>query len=278
MEGDATFIGPSRPNDASIAYHQAKRHIFGDLKLQVFDSSGNKLTEFAPRSKHKGVNRASWSMRMPPPIIPPGAQGFRASQGPRVMPGTYPVKLLKGDKTYDGQLTVVLDPRAKFTLEDRKADYDLSMKLYTMLGHMSYEVAAIQGVRDSANARASKLQKSDSLRARLEQFAGKADVLRSKIVATKEGGAITGEERIREHVGQLYGDILQYEGRPTNYQVARADSLNRELEDVVADFNKLTAAELPVLNSGLQKEKLELIVIPNETDWLREHAMQAGVR
>ena len=47
--------------------------MFGDLKLQVFDSSGNKLTEFAPRSKHKGLNRASWSMRMPPPIIPRSA-------------------------------------------------------------------------------------------------------------------------------------------------------------------------------------------------------------
>jgi hypothetical protein len=248
--------------------------MFGDLKLQVFDSSGNKLTEFAPRSKHKGLNRASWSMRMPPPIIPPGAQGFRASQGPRVLPGTYPVKLLKGDKTYDGQLTVVLDPRAKYTLEDRKADYDLSMKLYTMLGHMSYEVAGIQTARDGANTRAAKLQKNDPLRARLEQFAGKADGLRSKIVATKEGGAITGEERIREHVGELYGALLQYEGRPTNYQVARADALSRELEDVVTDFNKLTTAQLPGLNSDLQKQKLEPITIPDETQWLKEHSSQ----
>jgi hypothetical protein len=271
-EGDATFVGPSRPNDASITYYQAKRHMFGDLKLQVFDASGNKLTEFAPQSKHRGLNRASWSMRMPPPIVPPGAQGFRASQGPRVLPGTYALKLLKGDKVYDGQLTVVLDPRAKFTLEDRKADYDLSMKLYMMLGHMSYEVAAIQVARNAASARAAKLQKNDPLRARLEQFSSKADGLRSKIVATKEGGAITGEERIREHVGELYGAVTQYEGRPTDYQVARADALNRELEEVAADFNKLTAAELPGINNDLQEQKLGSITIPNEAEWLKEHA------
>ena len=113
--------------------------------------------------------------------------------------------------------------------------------------------------------------KNDPLHARLEQLSSKADALRSKIVATKEGGAITGEERIREHVGELYGDVTQYEGRPTNYQVARADSLNRELEDVVADFNKLTAAELPAINSGLQEAKLEPITIPNEAEWLKEH-------
>ncbi len=91
-------------------------------------------------------------------------------------------------------------------------------------------------------------------------------------MATKEGGAITGEERIREHVGQLYGDVLQYEGRPTDYQVARADALNRELEAVVADFNKLTAAELPAFNNSLQEQKLESITIPNEAEWLKEHA------
>jgi photosystem II stability/assembly factor-like uncharacterized protein len=277
-EGDATFTGPSRPNDATVTYYQARRHIFGDLKLQVFDSSGTKLAEFAPRSKHKGLNRTSWSMRLPPPIIPPGAQGIGASQGPRVMPGTYAVKLVKGDKVYDGQLKVVLDPRARFTMEDRKADYDLSMKLYKLLGHMSYEVAAIQGVRDGANARAAKLPSNDPLRSRLEQFSGKADDLRSKIVATKEGGAITGEERIREHVGELYGDVLQYEGRPTNDQAARADSLNHELEDVVADFNKLTAAEMPALNRDLQNQKLEPITIPNEGDWLKQHASQAGAQ
>ena len=271
-QGDAAFVGPSRPNDASITYYQKARHMFGDLKIQISDANGTELTEFTPKSKHKGLNRVPWSMRLPPPIIPPGAQVlFQASEGPRVLPGTYPVKLVKGDQTYNGQVTLVLDPRAKFNLDDRKADYDLSLKLYKMLGHMSYEVAAILAVRDGATDRASKLPKSTPMNARLETLSSKADALRSKIVATKEGGAITGEERIREHVGELYGDVVQYEGRPTNYQVARADSLDHELADVVADFTKLTA-DLPAINSGLQKAKLAPITVPNEAEWLKEHS------
>jgi hypothetical protein len=133
-------------------------------------------------------------------------------------------------------------------------------------------VAAILEVRDGASARAAKLAKNDPLRTRLDQLSSKADGLRTKIVATKEGGAITGEERLREHVGELYGDVMQYEGRPTEYQVARAESLAHELQDVVTEFNKLTAAELPKINNSLQKAKLQPITISNETEWLKEHA------
>ena len=95
--------------------------------------------------------------------------------------------------------------------------------------------------------------------------------LRSKIVATKEGGAITGEERIREHLGVLYGDVNGYEGRPTDYQVARAESLGHELEDVIADFRKLTDKELPEINAGLKKKKLEAISVLSEADWRKQH-------
>ena len=52
-------------------------------------------------------------------------------------------------------------------------------------------------------------------------MADKADVIRKKIVATKEGGAITGEERLREFMDDLYGGILTYEGKPTATLLAR---------------------------------------------------------
>jgi len=90
-------------------------------------------------------------------------------------------------------------------------------------------------------------------------------------VATKEGGAITGEERIREHLGTLYGDVNNYEGRPTDYQVARAESLSHELEDVIADFRKLTDRELSSINAGLKKKKLEAISVLSEGEWEKQN-------
>ncbi len=211
-------------------------------------------------------------MRLKAPIVTPAATAlFEAAQGPRVLPGAYTVKMTKGDQVYTETLNVVLDPRAKYNVEDRKAQFDLMMKIYGTIEHMSYAASAIQGVRDAANARAAKLLEKDPLRARLQHVADESDKLRSKIVATKEGGAITGEQRIREYLGELYGDVDSYQGRPGEYQAAREDSLAHELEDVIGDFKKLTDAELPAINAQLTKKKLELIEIINESDWKQQH-------
>jgi hypothetical protein len=87
---------------------------------------------------------------------------------------------------------------------------------------------------------------------------------------------ITGEERIREHIGQLYGAVTGYEGKPADYQVSRAESLGHELEDVVADFQKLTRRDLPGINEGLKKKKLDSITTLSEEDWQKKKAASSA--
>ncbi len=177
--------------------------------------------------------------------------------------------MTKNEKVYTTQMPVVLDPRAKYTVEDRKAQFDLSMKLVRLLNHMSWAVDAIINVRDAASARAAGLPEKDPLRAQLAALADSADKIRSKIVATKEGGMITGEERLREYLGGLYGDVNQYEGRPTDSQVARADVLGRELDDVIREFTTLASQQLPAINRGLGAKKLAPLNFISEQDWQR---------
>ena len=93
-------------------------------------------------------------------------------------------------------------------------------------------------------------------------LAAKADEVRKQIVATKEGGAITGEERLREHMDQLYGAILSYEGRPADYQLQRIDVLTSELADVESAFQGVLKAELPAANAALRKKKRAAIAVP----------------
>jgi photosystem II stability/assembly factor-like uncharacterized protein len=277
-EGDATFYGPSRTSDAFITYYQKGRHIFGDMKIEILDPDG-KVVDTISGSKHRGINRATWSMRLKPPTVPPAASAaFGAATGPRVPPGTYTVKMTKGDKVYTSKLKVVLDPRATYNDQDRHEQYELAMKLYKMMGRMSFTVDSMVNIRDTAGARAAKLAADDKLRGSLQELSQQVDALRSKIVATKEGGAITGEERIREFMTSVYGDVNYYDGKPTNSQMERTDALGRELDDVIKEYEQLTAKQLPVVNSELQKKKLQPIQPLTEQQWEKMHAGDSGAQ
>ena len=127
---------------------------------------------------------------------------------------------------------------------------------------MSDLVFRINAVRGQAEAASAKLGEGDATRKQLSALNGKADEIRKKIVATKEGGAITGEERLREHMDQLYGAIMSYDGKPSDYQLARIDALKRELDDVQKQFADFQQADLPKANDALKAAKLEAIAVP----------------
>jgi hypothetical protein len=195
-------------------------------------------------------------MQEKPPRVPTAAQTAGASTGPRVLPGTYTVRLTRGSEVVETPLVVSLDPRAPFTLADRKAQFDAAMRTRALFGRMSDVVDRLNATRALAGARAKSLPAGDALRAELDAFVGKAEAIRKEIVATSEGGAITGEERLREHLANVYDAILSYEGRPGDYQIARVDALERELKEVEDRTATLGAKDLPPLNEKLRVKKL----------------------
>jgi hypothetical protein len=123
-------------------------------------------------------------------------------------------------------------------------------------------VARINAVRQGADRRAASLPDGDALKAGLTDLSAKADTLRKEIVATKEGGAITGEERLREFTDQLYGAINSYEGAPAAYQLTRIGVLNGELADISGRFDTLVAGDLAARNRDLTDRKLAPIDLP----------------
>ena len=266
-DGSAAFNGPNSPNAAVISYYQQKRHIFGRMKLEIYDADG-KLVDTLPSNNRRGISRVEWPMQLKAPRVPPAATAaFEASGGPRVLPGTYTVKLTRGKDTYTETINVGLDARAKFGLDDRKAQFAAVMRLYSLLGDMSYDVDRINSVRMALLRDSESVAKDAALAKYLQEQAGKVDDIRRKIVATKEGGAITGEERIREKTTQLYGSLNRYEGRPGDYQLARIDSLKKELGDVETEFDAFLAKELPGVNKSLAKAKLPPIQALTRKDW-----------
>ncbi len=260
--GDASFTGDNPPDGAVISYYQPQRHLIGKLKIEVLDASG-KVLDTLPASKRPGINRVVWTMRAPPPHAPPAAQiAFNSTLGPRLIPGVYTVRVTSGSTVLTAPLTVTLDRRVAFDLNDRQAQFDAAMRVSRLFGRETTLVARINAVRQGADARAASLPDGDPLQAQLRDLSTKADALRKEIVATKEGGAITGEERLREHTDQLYGAIQSYEGRPASYQIVRIAVLENQLKDITGRFDRLAATDLAARNSDLVAHKLAPIAPP----------------
>jgi hypothetical protein len=128
-------------------------------------------------------------------------------------------------------------------------------------------VDAIVSLRDQAKVRAEKLPKDARLRQRLQALADALEQQRTALVATKEAeGGISGEEKLREELGNLYGNVNGYEGRPTQSQLDRMAVLGADLEAAGQRFDTAADKELLALNPQLLKAKLEPLQKPARID------------
>jgi photosystem II stability/assembly factor-like uncharacterized protein len=257
VEGDAAFVGANPPSGAVITYYLRSRHIYGPIKLEILDAAG-KLVDTVTPTKRRGINRVTWTMRVKPPRVPRAAQvAFSASQGPRVVPGTYTVRLVRGSEVVETKLAIGLDRRAPYDLASRKAQFAAVMRAHDLFGEMTKLVEQIEALRGAAEQRAKALPTTDALAQQLRELAKKLEDARKLVVATTEGGAITGEERIREHLDTLYGAMNGWEGKPTPYQLERLEVLKKELADVQSTLKTLATKDAAALGDELKKRKLE---------------------
>src|SRR5207245_7846115 len=163
----------------------------------------------------------------------------------------------------------------KLNEDDRKTKFDAAMRVHALYGDESALMDRILFLRGELAKGAAAMPESDQLRKSVKDFDGKVDVVRKKIVANTEGGAITGEERLREHTDRLYGAILSYEGKPGDDQIAYIDALKHELDDVTKQFDQLLAQDLPALNDSL-KSKGQQPLSPPATKVGRNDATHAS--
>jgi photosystem II stability/assembly factor-like uncharacterized protein len=271
-DGDGVFTGANPPDGAVINYYQRTRHVFGKLKIEILDAKGEVIDDL-PASKRRGINRVVWSMRVKPPRTPAAAQvAFNSAFGPRVPPGVYTVRITDNGRAFEEKFDVSLDPRGGFTTADRQAQFDAVMRAHALLNRMSGLVDRIKGLQALASADAAALPDKDPLRESLRRLVAAAQARLTEIVATKEGGAITGEERIREHADQIYGALMSFEGRPGDYQVARVEALSKELDGVTAAVDALIDHDASPLSDTLTRRGLT----PLTPGALKQAAIVAG--
>jgi hypothetical protein len=118
------MAGANPPEGALISYYlKAKPAEKDEVKVTITDGSGAVVREIKG-PKGRGLNQASWDLRVEPPMPPPpaseGESFFGPPRGPLVSPGTYTVKVAVGSASATRPVTVEEDPRITVSAEERK--------------------------------------------------------------------------------------------------------------------------------------------------------------
>jgi hypothetical protein len=265
--GDDGFRGSNPSGSMMITYYMKKRHIFGDMNLEVYNPEGE-LIKTLPAGKRKGINRVKWMMRMEKPKVPSSVKLIgNAMIGPEYPPGDYTVKIIKNKDTISGTVKVEYYENPHHSIADRDERFTTLMKAYDMLEDLAYLDNQIKEIRDQAEQKADSVSGSTSKK--LLALSAEMDNLRKEMIATKLG-RITGEEKLRERLSNIYGGVMGYDGKPTRSQI---DGL-AELKVQKMDFEKRVAEviekQLPPLNKKLEKTKVGSIKITDRNTFMEE--------
>jgi len=242
--GDAEFSGPGQTTAATICYYLKKRHTFGEMYLNLYDSTG-KFMKKLPAGNRKGINIVQLSTVMDPPKVPksPNILGD-AAFGPDYMSGTYTVKLVKGTETFTTYLKLNDNTEMKHTIEDRKLQRETLMKAYNLLEELASVDQQILDTHDTLKIKISGAKHSE-LKKMQTQIAI-CENLHEQISATQSGeGGITGQVRLRENIAEIYSAVAGYPGKPTNLQIKALENYDNQVKDFAARIKIIRKNDIP---------------------------------
>jgi len=273
FSSDDEFRGENPPEAATIAYYLARRHLFGDFKIEVYGDDGELITTL-PTEKRKGINRVAWPMRLKPPRLPPATSLVPGFIGPRVPEGTYRIRMIKGDEVLEGEVELVADPRSPYSKEDRELQQKTALELYHRVEDLTFLVENLTHLRDGARERATELEGSRAKK--LEAFADRLEEMRKTLVSSSDRGMLAGEDKLRERMAELYGRVSSYDGRPSQSQLDRLEILLGEMDEAEEAFESLLASELEAANQILDRAGLEKLEPLDREEWEGEEGSAGG--
>ncbi|MDA0310853.1 MAG: hypothetical protein O2992_01900 [Gemmatimonadetes bacterium] len=177
------FVADNPEMGARIRYHLAAES--DDVALTIMDPMGSTVRELSP-SGTAGLNEVLWDLR----LQADGTDGEIMEPGPRVMPGTYLVRLEAGDAVIEGEVSVRLDPRTSMSRAVITARHAAMMESYRLSG-------AVEEANEALASVSSQLTAIDEM---LEESADESEALEDEVAAVR-----TAVESIREDLGDAAG-------------------------------------------------------------------------
>ncbi len=235
----------------------------GAAHISILDASGD-VVRTLEGSGEVGLHEVIWDLRHEPPFEtdgPPAGGGgfrFRAPSGPRVLPGSYTIRLQAGEQTHDTRLEVALDPRVDISQSDLAARQAALMSAYELSVPLNDAGNAVRKIREQLTKVKEQLEGHDDA---LESLTSEVDAIEEELdeVNDELGDARRGS-------GQQSA-IESYHAAPTADQLWQLERGWEVLPGAVERLNDLITTRMPalmnaVLQSGIQPDLGDPIEIP----------------
>ncbi len=234
------FVGPNRNRNAKIMYYLKKRHIFGKMKIDLYDQQGNHVKELSA-SKAKGINIVNWDYFTTTPKMAKGKTfTFGGFTAPRIQAGTYKVVMTKGKEKYETELVIKYDETSLVSADERKQHHEVTQKLFNMSEDLAYQVyqmdEMISGVNHLMGSLSSTEKEGNELLKKLNTLK------ESSVITTGDNYVGAAEPQLREKLAALYSKVASGFVPPSTSEL-------ENLALIEERFNK-GKKELEALNKG----------------------------
>ncbi|MFL6286146.1 MAG: WD40/YVTN/BNR-like repeat-containing protein [Pyrinomonadaceae bacterium] len=265
--GDKAFAGQNPPYGALVSYYlKQKPDDKTKLKLQILDSGGKMISEIENIAKERGLNRVSWNLRYGGPTVrrPPTDEEVQFTGGPRgpqVSPGTYTVRLLVGEKSYEQKVDVRLDPTVNgVTAADLRETLEMELRLRDMqtatnnalntLDSLKSQIDFIERtVRDRLGASSVPKELTDALTAQKKRV----EELQNRLAQPEGGLGFEGRAQLIDRIGGLFFTLDSSNAAPTPAARELYGDLQKEFDTKVGEVNKFLSDAVSQLNDALRR-------------------------
>ncbi|MGB0523606.1 MAG: WD40/YVTN/BNR-like repeat-containing protein [Flammeovirgaceae bacterium] len=265
--GAGNFVGPNPNTSAQIVYYMSRRHTFGTMNIEIYDQN-DQLIRTLPAGKNAGINMVDLPTRIRKPKSAPTKNRmalFGSLLGLNLEAGDYKVKVIKGKKSYETTLSLVYDEDSPYSSEDRKVQYQTAKKLYDMSERLAYIYQSL----DQITQQLSKgIEASDKVAQKFKEDYEAIQQLKSSLVALEGDFYVDEGEQIRERISDLFRQVSQYPGKPSESQLTRTAVLSKDMAEVDTQFTAIVKNQLPKINKALERASLSTIQLPSFEDFL----------
>lgn len=274
--GHKWYTAPNPPYGAVINYY-LKDKPKDDVKITITDSAGVVVRDLRG-PKEAGLSRVVWDLRRNSPAPPPegaaaggggGGGFFGQSRGPRMLPGTYTIKIAAAEKTASGTVVVQEDPRIQIVEADRGKLSDAIMRVYALqksadgarktMRSLSAQITALQtSLKDTPDV---PKPTTDSI----QKLADRLNDIQKKLITPPDttgnaGPALPDEPRpLLGLINGVAGGLDSYTAAPTADEMVRIDDLAKQLNELITELNRFVETDVANLNKQLREGGLQFL-------------------